>query len=100
MKNNVKIQEIIKMKIKDNDFRTAIILLENKIKEIFIKRIEKHNKNFKYIDLINLSLYIKEYLSKEEQILFEKYFIIVNEENNELYELDCLVEILNNLEKR
>lgn len=75
----------------------AINILKNEIIKIFINRIKEKNKNFKYTDIMQLANNIEEFLTNEEINIFKKYFVIINEQNHELYELDCLVEIYNKL---
>lgn len=82
----------LKDKIKKNQIKEAIELVEKQIKLDYIKKINKYNK-VQYIDIITLKENVEKYLSKKDQVVFEKFFMILNTEINELYQLERLVEI-------
>lgn len=93
------LQEILKLKIENNENYDAINILKNEIIKILTNKIKEKNKNFKYTDIMQLASNIEKYLTNEEINIFKKYFILINEQNHELYELDCLVEIYNKLKR-
>lgn len=82
----------LKDKIKKNQIKEAIELVEKQIKLDYIKKINKYNK-VQYIDIITLKENVEKYLSKKDQVVFKKFFMILNTEINELYQLERLVEI-------
>lgn len=82
----------LKDKIKKNQIKEAIELVEKQIKLDYTKKINKYNK-VQYIDIITLKENVEKYLSKKDQVVFKKFFMILNTEINELYQLERLVEI-------
>ncbi len=93
------LEKILKMKMKSNDTYTAINVLNKEIKEIFTKKIKKYNNDFKFTDTVSLANNVEKYLDRTSVELFKRYYIIINEENHPLYELNCLVEIYNKLKE-
>ncbi len=91
------LEKDIKNKIKNNQIVEAIDLLENEIKLEYISRIRKFNNKVSYIDLIDLKDNVERYLQVEERKIFKKFFVILNCETNELYQLERLTEIYKKL---
>ena len=89
----------LKDKIQKNQIKEAIELVEKQIKLDYIKKINKYNK-VQYVDIITLKENVEKYLSKKDQVVFEKFFMILNTEINELYQLERLVEIYEILKRR
>ena len=89
----------LKDKIQKNQIKEAIELVEKQIKLDYIKKINKYNK-VQYIDIITLKENVEKYLSKKDQVVFKKFFMILNTEINELYQLERLVEIYEILKRR
>lgn len=99
MSNKKSLEEILKEKIENNEIFDTIKVLKNEIRKIFINKITEKNKNFIYTDIMQLANNIEKFLTNEEINIFKKYFIILHEQNYELYEIDCLVDIYNKLKR-
>lgn len=86
-------------KITEKDYFSSIQMLKKEIIKIYIEKIKQINPSYNYTSLLGLLDNVEKHLNEEEFFLFKKYYILTNEENNKLYELDSLLTIYNNLKK-
>lgn len=99
MYSKVELEKTIKNKIKNNQINDAINILDKEIKQYFISRLQENDSSIRYIDIIQLKDLVEKYLSKREQTIFKKFFMVLNVETNQLYRLERLVEIYNILKR-
>lgn len=97
MQNTEEFLNRIKLKIKLKDYNSANEMLRKEIKIIFTKKIKEKDKDFGYTNIANLSQAVKKYLSGNYNNIFDVFYNLINEENTEDYELDCLIEIYSKL---
>lgn len=95
MNSKAELENIIKNKIKNNQINDAINILDNEIKGEFIIRLKQFHSNIKYIDILQLKGLVEKYLTKKEQIIFKKYYLVLNIETNPLFRLERLVAVYN-----
>lgn len=88
-----KTDDVLQLKIKTKQYSEVIQILQKEIKNIFIQKVKNKNENYKYIDMINLFENVEKYLSNTEIYMFKNFYILYEEENDELYEIDYLIEI-------
>ncbi len=91
------LNKIIKQKVKDNEFEEASEILKSEIKQIFVDKIKKCKKNYKYTDITNLGVSIEKYLPLKFLSVYKKFYILINEENHPLYEVQRLIELYNKI---
>lgn len=89
----------LKNRMNNNEISEAVNLIEKEIKNLYISKIQMFNKNAKYIDIATLKKDVEQYLSQKEKTVFKKFFIIINTETNELYQLDRMIDIYNVLKE-
>ena len=87
----------LNLKIKLKEYNTSIQMLKKEIIQIYIQEIKKINKQYKYTNILNLLEKTKQLLNNNYYIQLKKYFIILNEECSEIYELQCLINIYNSI---
>ncbi len=91
------LEVIIKQKVKENEFEEASEIIKSEIKQIFVKKIRKYKKDYKYTDMTNLEVSIEKYLPLNFLSVYKKFCILVNEENHPLYEVQRLIELYNKM---
>lgn len=99
MYSKKELEIIIKNKINNNQISDAVNVLENEIKQEFVARLKKISPQIQYIDLIWLKNDVEKHLSKKEKLIFKKFFVLLNIDTNELYQLEKLIDIYNILKK-
>ncbi len=99
MNSKNELEKVIKNKVKSNQINDAINILENEIKQEFIDRLKEFDSDIKYVDIIQLKDLVEKNLSKTEQVVFKKFFLVLNTETNQLYRLERLVDIYNVLKR-
>ncbi len=98
--NNVHdIDNVLKLKIKSQDYNSAIDILKKEILKSYTVKIQETDRKFKYSNIINLMSKSSKILDKEYNNTLKKYFIITNDECCEEYELYTLMDIYSKLKK-
>lgn len=99
MYSKKELEILIKNKINNNQISEAINVLENEIKQEFVARLKTINPQTQYIDHVWLKNDVEKYLSKREKLIFKKFFVLLNIDTHELYQLEKLKDIYNILKK-
>lgn len=98
-KDNIALERTIKSKLKNNKLDEVIDLLEEEIIKIFESKIKHYELKFKYTSMLNLIGKAEKYFIKNDFIILKKFYILINEDANKLYKIDCLVTIYNRLKR-
>lgn len=98
-KDNIALERTIKSKLKNNKLDEVIDLLEEEIIKIFESKIKHYELKFKYTSMLNLIEKAEKYFIKNDFIILKKFYILINEDANKLYKIDCLVTIYNRLKR-
>lgn len=99
MSTNQNFINSLNKKIKEKDYFSSIQMLKKEIIKIYVEKVKQINPNYNYTTLLSLLDNIEKHLNEEEFFLFKEYYILTNEENNQIYELDSLLTIYNNLKE-
>jgi hypothetical protein len=94
------LENVIRNKVDNNKIYDAINILDDEIKEEFIRKLRQSKNDIQYIDIIQLKNAIDKYLPKTYQVIFKKFFLISNIDTNNLYRLERLIEIYNILKNK
>ena len=98
-KDNIALERTIKSKLKNNKLDEVIDLLEEEIIKIFESKIKHYELKFKYTSMLSLIEKAEKYFIKNDFIILKKFYILINEDANKLYKIDCLVTIYNKLKR-
>ena len=79
--------------IKHKKYEYGIKLLEKEIKDIFIGKIKEKYFNFEYTNMINMLEIAENALDIKSFQNLKRFYMILNEDNNELYEIEILMNI-------
>ena len=89
----------LKDELKSKNYGNCIFILHNKIKEMLVLEVQKHNKDFKYSDLNDLKNKCIQLLDEDFANIVIDFYIVSITDESPLYELSILVELYENLTK-